>query len=150
MSGLNVVNSYVGRDFMTAVANRDPHRYSTFALAYLAVFAASTAVGGFSRFAELVLGLRWRDWLTRHFLGEYLAGKAYARLNARDEIDNPDQRISEDVKTFTTTTLSFVILVLNSAISVVAFSGVLWSITRSPAPAARRSTAAGCSTGWAS
>jgi len=74
MNGLNVVNSYVGRDFMTAIAEREPHRYYTLALAYLGVFAASTVVAALLRYTELTLGLRWRDWLTRHFLARYLSG----------------------------------------------------------------------------
>jgi putative ATP-binding cassette transporter len=129
MSGLNVVNSYVGRDFMTSIADREPYLVWKLALIYLGVFAASTAVGALSRFVELLLGLRWREWLTRHFIRRYLTRHAYYRLNAQSEVDNPDQRISEDVKTFTTTTLSFVILVSQSIITVLAFFGVLWSIT---------------------
>jgi putative ATP-binding cassette transporter len=129
MSGLNVVNSYVGRDFMTAIAERAPQRYAWLALLYLGVFAASTAVGGFSRYTELCLGLRWREWLTRDLIHRYLSGHAYSRINLKQEIDNPDQRISQDVQTFTTTSLSFFIILVSSAITVAAFSGVLWSIT---------------------
>ncbi len=129
MSGLNVVNSYVGRDFMTAIADRAPQRYGWLALAYLGVFAASTVVGGLSRYTELCLGLRWREWLTQDLIHRYLSGHAYYRVNLKREIDNPDQRISEDVRTFTTTSLSFFIILISSAITVAAFSGVLWSIT---------------------
>jgi putative ATP-binding cassette transporter len=129
ITGLNVVNSYVGRDFMTAIEERRPREVWVLALAYLAVFAASTVVGALSSFTELVLGLRWREWLTRRFLAQYLAGHAYCRLTKQAEVDNPDQRISEDVKTFTATTLSFFIMVFNSAVTLLAFSGVLWSIT---------------------
>jgi putative ATP-binding cassette transporter len=129
MSGLNVVNSYVGRDFMTSIAEREKYRVWQLALIYLGVFAASTAVGALSRFVELLLGLRWRDWLTRYFIRRYLTGHAYYRLNFQSEVDNPDQRISEDVRTFTTTTLSFLILFSQSVITVIAFFGVLWSIT---------------------
>jgi putative ATP-binding cassette transporter len=129
ISGLNVVNSYVGRDFMTALADRRPHQVLTFALAYLAVFAASTVVGGLQRYTELVLGLRWRAWLTGYFLDRWMARHAYHWLNVRSGVDNPDQRISEDVNTFSTNTLSFLIMVLNSVITILAFSGVLWSIT---------------------
>jgi putative ATP-binding cassette transporter len=129
MSALNVVNSYINRDFMTSIADREPYRVWWLALIYLGVFAASTAVGALSRFVELLLGLRWREWLTRYFIHRYLTGHAYYRLNKHSEVDNPDQRISEDVKTFTTCTLSFLILVTQSVITVIAFFGVLWSIT---------------------
>jgi putative ATP-binding cassette transporter len=83
LSGLNVVNSYVGRDFMTAIAVREPHRYYWYALAYLAVFAASTVAGGLERYTELSLGLRWREWLTRNIVHKYLSGQAYYRVNCK-------------------------------------------------------------------
>ncbi len=44
-------------------------------------------------------------------------------------MDNPDERISEDIRTFTSTALSFLVMTTNSVITVVAFVGVLWSIT---------------------
>jgi putative ATP-binding cassette transporter len=129
VSGLNVVNSYVGRDFMTAISERHAAQFSYLALAYAGVFAVSTAVAVFARFAEERLGLLWRRWLTRHLAERYLAGHAYYRLTSRGDIDNPDQRIAEDAKVFTTNTLSLILILLNSTIAFIAFAGVLWSIT---------------------
>ena len=66
INGLNVVNSYVGRYFMTAISERHPQRYTRYALLYLLVFAGSTVVAVFNRFSEERLRLLWREWLTRH------------------------------------------------------------------------------------
>jgi ABC-type uncharacterized transport system fused permease/ATPase subunit len=129
VSGLNVVNSYVGRDFMTAAAARDAGRFTRFALLYVAMFGACTVVAVFYRFVEERLGLLWREWLTGHLIDRYVGGQAHRRLSGRQEVDNPDQRITEDVKAFTTTSLSFLVILLNSAITLCAFAGVLWSIT---------------------
>jgi putative ATP-binding cassette transporter len=129
INGLNVVNSYVGRDFMTAIAKRHPGLYYRYALYYLGVFALSTVVTVFNRFSEERLRLLWRGWLTRILINGYLSGHTYYRIQARQEIDNPDQRITDDVKSYTQTTLSFFILSLNSVITSAAFLGVLWSIT---------------------
>jgi vitamin B12/bleomycin/antimicrobial peptide transport system ATP-binding/permease protein len=129
-NALNVLNSYVGRDFMTAIANRDSAGITWQAIVYLGVFAASTLVSAFWSFTEQRLGLLWREWLTRQFLGAYLQRKAYYHLGAAGVLTNPDQRIAEDVKAFTVTTLSFVVLLSNATVTVVAFSGVLWSISR--------------------
>lgn len=128
-SGLNVVNSYVNRDFMSAIALRNTGQYATLAAIYLGVFAASTVVAVFARFTEERLGLVWREWLTGHLMDAYLKGRAYYRLHAGHDIDNPDQRIAEDVKAFTLNTLSFVIMILNGTITTLAFSSVLWSIS---------------------
>src|SRR5437762_6655903 len=77
-NGLNVLNSYVGRDFMTAIANRDSARFTREAIAYLGVFAASASVAAFYSFSEQRLGLLWREWLTRRLLGD----RKSTRLNS--------------------------------------------------------------------
>src|SRR6185295_15188592 len=111
INGLNVVNSYVGRDFMTALEQRIWPRFAGFTALYLAVFALSTAVAVFQRYTEETLSLTWREWLAGHALGRYLRPPVYHRLSdrliANGEVANPDQRIAEDVRAFTPTSLSF-------------------------------------------
>ena len=133
INGLNVVNSYVGRDFFTSIEQRSMDRFVFQAILYVLVFAASTAAAVFYRFTEERLGLVWREWLTRQLVTTYVEHPTYYRLNdhlaANGEIANPDQRIADDVKTFTTSTLSFVLLFLNGTFTVFAFAGVMWSIS---------------------
>jgi putative ATP-binding cassette transporter len=133
VNGLNVLGSYVGRDFMTAIEHRDAQDFVAQAFVYLAVFALATVVAVFYRFIEERLGLRWREWLTRRLVNVYLEHPTYYRLNDRlaenGEVLNPDQRIADDVKAFTTTTLSFALMLLNGAFTVAAFSGVMWTIS---------------------
>jgi len=130
INGLNVLNSYVGRDFMTAIEQRDRAAFLRQALLYVAVFGASTVAAVLSRFAEESLGLLWRAWLTGRLVGLYLADRTYYRLNAPGGLPNPDQRIAEDVRTFVTMTLSLFLMLLNGTLTILAFSGVLWSISR--------------------
>jgi putative ATP-binding cassette transporter len=129
LNALNVANSYVGRNFMTAIAQRDGAQYFRFAVLYIGVFAASTVTGVSQQFVQDRLALSWRDWLTRHLIDRYLSAHTFARIRARTDIDNPDQRIAEDVRTFTGTLMSFVVMIANSTLTTVAFAGVLWSIT---------------------
>jgi vitamin B12/bleomycin/antimicrobial peptide transport system ATP-binding/permease protein len=129
LNALNVVNSYVGQRFITAISRRDRERYVTFAGLYLCVFAASTLTGVFSQFVQDRLALSWRAWLTRILVDRYLSGHTFERIRAKREIDNPDQRISEDVRTFTSTLLSFVVMIVNAVLTTIAFAGILWSIT---------------------
>jgi len=72
-NGLNVVNSYVGRNFMSAIAERQTAEFVSQALYYVAVFVASTVVAVIARFLEERLGLLWRDSLTRRTVSLYLA-----------------------------------------------------------------------------
>ena len=129
INGANVLNSYVGRDFMTAIEHRNRGAFVEEAVLYIGVFAASTIVAVLSRFIEERLGLLWREFLTRGAINAYLDNGAYYRLETTAGLLNPDQRIAEDIRAFTVTTLSFVLMLLNSAFTVVAFSGVLWLIS---------------------
>jgi putative ATP-binding cassette transporter len=133
VNGLNVLGSYVGRDFMTAIEHRDLDGFVWQAAVYVGVFAAATVTAVFYRFTEERLGLLWREWLTRRLVATYLEHPTYYRLNDRlavnGEVLNPDQRIADDVKAFTTTTLSFALMALNGAFTVAAFSGVMWTIS---------------------
>jgi putative ATP-binding cassette transporter len=126
---INVQNSYVNRDFMTAVQDRDQARYGPLAVLYFGVFAALTVCDVLYAWSEAKLGLVWRQWLTKRLLARYLARRAYYWINRVQEIDNPDQRIAEDVRSFTATTLGFFLMLLNAAITAGAFLGVLWSIS---------------------
>ena len=123
LSGLNVLNSYVGRDFMTAISGRDRAGFVRLAIVYLSVFTASTVVAVFQTFAEQRLGLLWRAWGTGRLITRYLADRTYYWLKKTAAVDNPDQRIAEDVKAFTATTLSFTLIFLNGTFTVVAFAG---------------------------
>ena len=129
INGMNVINSYVGRDFMTAIAERDKPEFMRQALFYLGVFAASTLLSVTTRFTEERLALMWRKNVTERAVERYLSDSSYHRLDVSHFLSNPDQRISEDARSFTSTTLSFLLMVLNSSFTVFAFSGVLWSIS---------------------
>src|SRR5271169_2124889 len=98
INGLNVVNSYVGRDFMTAISQRDRAAFMWYAMAYTAVFAGSTMADVLYGFTVGRLGLLWRVSLTQRIVGRYLNNRAYYRLIATDTVSNPDQRITEDVR----------------------------------------------------
>jgi putative ATP-binding cassette transporter len=128
-NGLTVVNSFVGRNFMTAIADRREAEFARLAILYVGVFAASTIVAVVARFAEERLGLQWRDSLTREMLKLYLANGAYSRLASFGEVANPDQRIAEDVRALTASTLSFALMAFNSVVTILAFAGVMFSIS---------------------
>ncbi|WP_066272488.1 ABC transporter ATP-binding protein/permease [Hydrogenophaga palleronii] len=92
-----------------------------------------------------ILQLRWRVWLTDHYLGRWLANKAFYRMElarfTADEHgnpDNPDQRIQEDLNLFTSYTVSLSMGMFNALITLVSFVGILWTLSGSltvPLPA---------------
>ena len=129
INGLNVLNSYVGRDFMTAIQDRNMPGFLHYTVMYLMVFGASTLTAVLFRFAEERLGLLWREQLTERMMGAYLDQRTYYRLDGATGIANPDQRLAEDIRAFTTTTLSFSLLIINGTLTALSFSGVLWTIS---------------------
>ncbi|OWY64310.1 ABC transporter ATP-binding protein [cyanobacterium TDX16] len=129
VSGLNVLISYVGRFFQTALANKDVATFWKFLFIYAAVFVIGTPIAVIYDYMQKKLGLYWRRWLTNDFLDKYFHQRAYYDINSNDKIDNPDQRISQDINSFTGTSLAFLLLVLNSIIELIAFTGILWSIS---------------------
>ena len=128
INGLNVVNSYVGRDFMSAIQDKDLTGFQYQGWLYALVFIGSSVVAVFYRFTEERLGILWREQLTWQLTDAYLSKRTYFRLDSTSGVPNPDQRITEDVKAFTTTTLSFMLLIINGTMTAISFSAVLWRI----------------------
>ncbi|WP_414569476.1 ABC transporter ATP-binding protein/permease [Nostoc sp. CCY 9925] len=77
------------------------------------------------------IGIYWRRWLTHHLLNQYFKNRAFYEVsNSHKEIDNPDQRISEDVANFCQQSIQFLVNCLESVFVVIAFSVILWSISK--------------------
>ena len=76
----------------------------------------ATPVTALFKFQLGRLALNWRGWMTGELTRQYYADRAYYALEIDPEIDNPDQRISEDVADFTRLSLDFAITLLTSAI----------------------------------
>ncbi|MCU0525948.1 MAG: ABC transporter ATP-binding protein/permease [Elainella sp. Prado103] len=129
VSGMNVIISYVGNFFTTALSERDVSTFWRFFFVYAGVFVAATPIVVFYGYTQELLGLRWRDWMTQKFLDKYFHKRAYYEINFEEDIDNPDQRIAEDIKSFTATSLTFLLLLLGAVIDVISFTGILWSIS---------------------
>lgn len=134
--GLSLAVTWVGLkanqangNFVTALAERNSAGYYQALWVYLGTFVLAIPLAAFYRFTEERLGLSWRDYLARTLMKRYFHNRAYYRLTSSEEIDNPDQRISEDARNFTVTTLSFVLIIINSIIQIVGYTGVLWSIS---------------------
>ena len=129
LNALNVANSYVAGAFMTAIEYRNYSEFVRMSLIYIGVFAALTVISTFYTYVEQLLGLVWREWSTRESIIGYANHRVYYRLKKKGEVGNPDQRIADDIRNFSVTTLSFVLMLSNGVLTVIAFSGVLWSIS---------------------
>ena len=74
-----------------------------------------------------LLEIKWRAWMTNNYLKSWLKNQTYYKL--KDSTDNPDQRISEDISSFVSTTLQLIIGFLKQLTTLVAFGFVLWELS---------------------
>jgi vitamin B12/bleomycin/antimicrobial peptide transport system ATP-binding/permease protein len=93
----------------------------------LATFYIAFAV--YALYLNQMLQIRWRRWLTRRYLGAWLADRAFYHLQLGDSTDNPDQRVSEDINQFTTYVLTLSLGLLTSVVSLVSFLFILWGLS---------------------
>lgn len=91
-------------------------------VAYIPLFAGANYLSGF-------LGLLWRKWLTGRFLDNYFRDRAYYKLTSYGQIDNPDQRISQDLRSFTQESLDLLLVTISSILQVIGFGIELWTIS---------------------
>ncbi|MDB6174877.1 MAG: transporter ATP-binding protein [Chthoniobacteraceae bacterium] len=129
VGGVQVLMSYAARDFISALTERDHDRWIRSFWKYLGTFALSIPIGVFYRYWQERLSLAWRQWMTQHLIKRYFFNRAYYRLRSSETVDNPDQRIAEDVRLFTTGTLNFFLILINSFVTLFGFLGVLWLIS---------------------
>lgn len=124
-----MLNDQAG-EMTSALAGRNGDRFWTSVRACLLVLAFAVPVYAFYYYMRDRFANQWRRWLTGRFLDGYLKERKYYALGANSEIDNPDQRISEDINTFTGRSIHFLLIFLGSIMQLVAFSTVLWSISQ--------------------
>ena len=127
VTGINVAFSYVGNYFTNALVSKNKDLAYLFVTVYFGGFLVGIPIVAMYGYVRDYLGLRWREWLTGEFLNNYFRNRNYYEIEARGEIDNPDQRIMEDIRSFTRTSLSFLLILLGSLMDLISFSGILWS-----------------------
>lgn len=143
--GLSVVLSFWRREFYNALQDKDWRAFLQ--LIFLYRNTPSGLMPGFCEVATLhilltvysvylnqLLQIRWRRWLTRQFLKEWLNDRVYYNISLTADraavgTDNPDQRISEDLRDFCRTTLTLSLDLLSNIVSLFSFVSILWGLS---------------------
>jgi len=141
--GIIVRLNFFNRDWFNAIQSRDAATFWYQLLfvftPYAFVYVATTVI---EFFMQSMLVIRWRRWLTDHFVSRWLAYHNHYRISlVASQTDNPDQRIAEDVFRFINGgsdgsntaygIYDFSILLISTVFSLVSFSIVLWSLSKS-------------------
>jgi putative ATP-binding cassette transporter len=126
-------NVYFNRqagEFTSALAAQDPSRYWHAIRFFAVLLLIAVPIYSYYYFLRDTLGNHWRRWMTHRILSRYFADHKFYRLVQSADIDNPDQRISQDVDAFTSRSLGFLLMFGGAVFQLAAFSGVLWGISR--------------------
>lgn len=117
------------RDFYNALENKDFDEFKNqlWRFSYLAFIYITVAI--YRVYLTQSLEMRWRTWMTRQYLDEWLTNQAYYRIEQTRSADNPDQRIAEDLSFLTSGSLSLALGLLSSVVTLVSFIGILWSVS---------------------
>jgi len=98
---------------------------------FLTAAAALVTATTLRIYVRQALEIRWREQLTSFFLDRWIAPAAYAQMQRnRDAIDNPDQRVAEDVRDFVASSLGLSLSLLSAVVTLFTFGGLLWRLSR--------------------
>lgn len=118
--------------FYNALQERDLPTF-TYQLGYFAFLATIfIALKVYQLYLNQWLQIRWRSWMTEHYLGGWLHDANHYRMQLQgDAADNPDQRIAEDTQKFVEQTLALGIGLLSSVVTLASFVVILWGLSAS-------------------
>ncbi|MBM5788760.1 MAG: ABC transporter ATP-binding protein/permease [Cyanobacteria bacterium M_DeepCast_200m_mx_001] len=133
INGINVGISYIARNVDNTLVAYQADEFWQVVAIYAFCLVLALPIRALQSYLIPKLGLLWREWLSGRLLNRYLDNRAYYVLNPNDEsaeeIDNPDQRISQDTASFTSTSLSVTVEIVSALLTFVSFILVLWSIS---------------------
>ena len=132
--GANVFNSFINRYLADIIIKeKEISKFYDALLLYGSVLVLGTLLAGFSRLVRKKIALDWYQWLNNKILSKYLNSRAYYKINFKSSIDNPDQRLSQEIEPIASNALSFSATLLEKILEMSAFLLVLWSISQSVA-----------------
>jgi putative ATP-binding cassette transporter len=118
------------QEFYDALQNLDQAAFGRLILRFAALAAFFIAAAVYGLYLRQALEIRWRGWLTKRYIGDWLADRAYYRMRLVETgTDNPDQRIAEDLRLFVAASLELSLDLLTSIVTLASFVGILWAVS---------------------
>ncbi|BAY81686.1 ATP-binding protein of ABC transporter [Calothrix parasitica NIES-267] len=126
-SSFLVIETIQRGELVSSLAAKDSDRFFKTILLLFGIIIATIPLISLKTYVQGKLSLYWRKWLTHRFLYRYFDSLNYYRLNFSQDLDNPDQRIAEDINNFTQQSLFLLTILSDSILQLILFSGVLWA-----------------------
>ncbi len=124
------VNQTAGH-FMTAVETRSLPDFYFYLFCAVAAILVAAPIGVLYSFFRTRLALVWRNWLSESLIDTYLKDDVFHAVNSNPHIDNPEQRLTQDVESFCNSTVGLFIAIVDASVNVLTFVTVLWVISPS-------------------
>lgn len=117
------------RVFYDALQNKDypVFKQQIWRFSYLALIFIVISI--YRIYLTQQLQMHWRSWMTEKFIAKWLRHKTYYHTEQKQLVDNPDQRIAEDLNVLTQHTLSLTLGLLSSLVTLFSFISILWHIS---------------------
>ena len=128
---LGAYSSYLNRDSTNALVGKHLAQFYHLMLIWVAVTGLTVVISVVGLYLASLLYIEWREWLTHYFTDAGFAHRAFYRMGLLGKVDNPDQRISEDISSFVTATETLTVTVVFAVAGVVTYFAILWSISSS-------------------
>ncbi len=129
---INVLLSQWYNLFYNSLQDKDVAAFGRLLLRFSWLAALYIVAAVYQIYLNQMLQIRWRRWLTERYLGAWLADGAYYRMQlTAGDTDNPDQRISEDLRLFVTGALTLGIGGMRAVVTLLSFLGILWGLSGS-------------------
>ncbi|MEH2198292.1 ABC transporter ATP-binding protein/permease [Nostoc sp.] len=129
--GVTAFNSFVSRYLVDAIIQeKDFNKFVDTVLVYAAALVCVTLLVGFTKFIRKKIALDWYEWLNNQTLEKYFRNRAYYKINFKSDIDNPDQRLSQEIEPITRSALNFSATLLEKTLEMITFLVILWSISQ--------------------
>jgi putative ATP-binding cassette transporter len=126
---INVYISECLKHYMSAIQELNPAEQAIQLRHFLWALGCISVVQVANNLAQTWLSCHWRNWLTNNLFGGYYANFAWAKLQRRPDIDNPDQRMTDNVGAFCGLTVTLFLSLIDSALNIYLWSQVLWGIS---------------------
>jgi vitamin B12/bleomycin/antimicrobial peptide transport system ATP-binding/permease protein len=127
---INVLLNQWNNRFYNALQERDWDGFVREIGIFCLLAGGYIALAVYQLYLNQWLQIRWRRWLTSHYLGEWLHDANHYRMQLQgDAADNPDQRITDDVKLFVDQTLSICVGFLSAVVTLASFVVILWGLS---------------------
>jgi len=127
--------SYPMGDFTTALTEKDPGRFYEGVKKFTVIAIAAAPLFALDDWSSKMVYLIWRKAMTKDMLGEYLQNRAFFHLSRHRHIDNPGQRILNDIQSFIHSVISLLELLVEHFAQLLGFSYILFTLDYRMLPA---------------